>query len=95
VEQKAEAIYENGVLRPLTALLDLTEGQRVLVTVEPVAQLDPAEYARRRAELLRRLEADGAIAHFPCPPVPPSPADFQPIVIEGEPLSETIIKNRR
>jgi predicted DNA-binding antitoxin AbrB/MazE fold protein len=95
VDQNTEAIYENGVLRPLTALLDLTEGQRVFVTVRPSAELDSAEYARRRAELLRRLEADGAIACFPSPPSPPSAADFRPIVIEGEPLSETIIKNRR
>ena len=29
MEQNAEAIYENGVLRPVSALRDLAEGQRV------------------------------------------------------------------
>jgi predicted DNA-binding antitoxin AbrB/MazE fold protein len=94
VEQNAEAIYENGVLRPLTALLDLSEGQKVSVTVRSVIELDSIEHAGRRAELLRRLDADGALVHFP-PPAEPAPADFRPLVIEGEPLSETIIKNRR
>ena len=92
--QNAEAVYENGVLRPVTALLNLVEGQRVLVTVRPLIALEPGEYDRRRAELLRRLEADGALVHFP-PTAAPQTADFRPLVIDGEPLSETVIKNRR
>jgi predicted DNA-binding antitoxin AbrB/MazE fold protein len=94
MEQNAEAVYENGLLRPLTPLLNLVDGQKVFVSVRPLIELDPAEYARRRTELFRRLEADGALIHFRQPSQPP-PADFRPLVIVGEPLSETVIKNRR
>ena len=94
MEQNAEAIYENGVLRPITADFNLADGQRVMVTVRPMEEVNPGEYACRHSELLRRLEADGALVHFPVPSAP-SPADFRPLTIEGEPLSETIMKNRR
>ena len=94
MEQNAEAIYENGVLRPVSALRDLAEGQRVFLTVRPILEANPTADAERQAELLRRLEADGALVHFP-PPSEPPPKDFHPLVLEGEPLSETVIKNRR
>lgn len=57
--QKVEAIYENGLLKPLEALA-LPEGQRVLVTIEPQAeQLSPDEIlalARRVYEGLSEEE---------------------------------------
>jgi predicted DNA-binding antitoxin AbrB/MazE fold protein len=94
MEQHAEAIYEKGVLRPTSLLLDLVDGQRVWVAVRPILEPEPTEHARRRAELIHRLEADGALLHFHAPSEQP-PADFHPLVIEGEPLSETVIMNRR
>jgi len=57
--QKVEAIYENGLLKPLEALA-LPEGQRVLVTIEPQEeQLSPDEIlalARRVYEGLSEEE---------------------------------------
>lgn len=91
--QTAYAVYENGVLRPTTLLFDLKEGQRVLIKVEVLEELTPEETARRQAEVIRRMEADGALEHFP-PPDEPAPADWQPLTIPGEPLSETILKMR-
>jgi predicted DNA-binding antitoxin AbrB/MazE fold protein len=91
--QTASAIYENGVLRPTSLLFDLREGQQVQITVQVLEELTAEETARRWAELLRLMEADGALAHFPRPSEPPL-ADWQPLTIEGEPLSETILKMR-
>jgi predicted DNA-binding antitoxin AbrB/MazE fold protein len=88
-----QAVYENGVLRPLTPLSGLTEGQAVYVTVHPIIT-DPEEVKRREAEVRRRMEAAGMIERFPAPTEPP-PQDWRPLVLEGEPLSETIIKMRR
>lgn len=84
-----EAIYENGVLRPVAQLPGLVDGQRVTITVE-----DEAEIQKREAEFHRRMEEDGLIVHFP-EPDEPAPADFKPIEVSGKPLSETIIEERR
>lgn len=40
--QKVEAIYEDGVLKPLTPL-QLPERQRVILAIRPLPQLDPDE----------------------------------------------------
>ncbi len=37
MSQKIDAIYENGVLRPLAALRGIPEQSRVRLTVEPAA----------------------------------------------------------
>ena len=92
--QTASAVYENGVLRPTSLLFDLKEGQRVLLTVEVLEELTPEETARREAEFIRRMEEAGMIEHL-APPDEPVPADWEPLVLEGEPLSETIIRMRR
>jgi predicted DNA-binding antitoxin AbrB/MazE fold protein len=91
--QTAQAVYKNGVLRP-TTLLFLEEGQRVTITVEPIVELDPEELARREADFERQLEAEGMIEHV-SPPQEPPPADWRPLQLHGEPLSETVIKMRR
>lgn len=93
MKQTASAVYENGVLRPTSLLFDLHEGQQVLLTVEVLEVLTPEETARREAELIRRMDAAGLLEHLP-PPGEPPPADWKPLVLEGEPLSETILKMR-
>lgn len=94
MNQTIEAIYENGALRPMEPLGHLHEGQRVIVTVEPVGDLTPQEFTRRSAELIHRLEAEGMVEPV-SPPEQAPPADWHPLILEGEPLSETIIKMRR
>jgi predicted DNA-binding antitoxin AbrB/MazE fold protein len=91
-ERMIRAVYENDVLRPLTPLVGVTEGQEVYVVVRPIIT-DPEEVARRQAEVLRRMEAAGMVEYSPVPAEAP-PKDWQPLVLEGEPLSETIIKMR-
>ena len=90
MSQVFEAIYENGVLRPATPVVGLSEGQRVQVTMaEPLALTDSE---RNEAELIRRLEARGLVDK---PTAPPAPVDFLPLVIPGPGLSETILAERR
>jgi predicted DNA-binding antitoxin AbrB/MazE fold protein len=89
-----EAIYENGVLRPLAALPGLKEGQRVALAVRLIAELSEEEFARRYAELVRRLDAAGRIEHLP-PAPEPIPLSWKPMVNPGEPLSETVCKMRQ
>jgi predicted DNA-binding antitoxin AbrB/MazE fold protein len=91
--QNVLAVYENGVFRPLTLFFDIQEGQQVVLCVQPVPQLDPEEEKRMHAEIIREMEEAGEIEHFP-PPDEPPPKDWKPLVIEGEPLSETVIRMR-
>jgi hypothetical protein len=81
------------VFRPVTLVMDLQEGQQVILTVRPQPQIDPAEQKRQFEEIIRQMEEAGEIDH-PAPPDEPPPKDWQPLVIEGEPLSETIIRMR-
>ncbi len=91
--QTASAIYENGILRPTSQLSDLREGQKVQLTVQVLEELTPEEEARREDEFERRMEAAGLLEPLP-PPAEPPPAIWRPLVLEGEPLSETVIKMR-
>jgi predicted DNA-binding antitoxin AbrB/MazE fold protein len=91
--QTASAIYENGVLRPMSQLSNLREGQLVQITVSVPQELMPEE-VRREAEFIRGMEAAGMIERL-VPPGEPAPVDWKPLVVEGEPLSETVIKMRR
>jgi predicted DNA-binding antitoxin AbrB/MazE fold protein len=87
-----QAVYENGVLRPLTPLTGLSEGQTVDVTVR-AATPDPAEMKRREAAFVRHMEEKGLLERFPVPEGP-APENWRPLEIEGEPLSETVIRMR-
>lgn len=91
--QTAEAIYERGVLRPLTPSLDLKEGQRVRLSVEIIPAADAAESARQETAFLEQMKAEGRLLALPAPTEPP-PADWKPLVLGGEALSETVIKMR-
>jgi predicted DNA-binding antitoxin AbrB/MazE fold protein len=90
--QAFEAIYQNGVLRPTKPLSGLTEGQVVSVTLQNSA-VAPEEMKRREEEFLSYLESHELLAH-PSPPTEAYPKDYRPIVLEGEPLSETVIRLR-
>jgi predicted DNA-binding antitoxin AbrB/MazE fold protein len=85
-----EAIYENGVLRPASPMVGLSEGQRVWVTTEKPQSL--TENERKEAELIRVLEAQGLVEKLT---PPPAPADFRPLKLPGPGLSETILAERR
>ena len=47
------------------------------------------------AEFKQHLLESGRISSLPTPADPASRPVFQPIALEGEPLSETIIRERR
>ena len=57
---------------------------------EPAAQTSSTE-----AEFKRHLLADGLMTGFPTPTDPATRPVLQPVTIQGEPLSETIIRERR
>jgi predicted DNA-binding antitoxin AbrB/MazE fold protein len=96
-ERELEAVYENGVLRPIAPeqLGELRPGETVMVRVRPLtqSQAGPENLTRREAELLKRLEAEGALAHF-LPPAKAAPETWQPLVMSGEPFSEELIRLR-
>ncbi len=94
MRQRADAVYENGVLRLVTPLPNLKDGDRVRVTIAPVTKVDAEEYAGRRAELFERLEAEAKIEQL-APPDEPPPSNWKPLVIQGGPLSETVTSMRR
>jgi predicted DNA-binding antitoxin AbrB/MazE fold protein len=87
-----EAIYENGRLRPVSPLAGMAEGQRLTVVL-----YDEAELRRREADFYELMKQEGKIAQFPEPSTePPTVAvPFEPIKIQGEPLSQTILEERR
>ena len=57
--------------------------------------VQPAEQPVSPGELNRRLLAAGLVAQPPDPTLDLDDSDDLPIEIEGEPLSETIIRQRR
>jgi len=55
-----------------------------------------ASIEERRAELHRQLLAEGLIKNIPPRRGrPPELRDFKPLTVEGKPVSETIIEERR
>jgi predicted DNA-binding antitoxin AbrB/MazE fold protein len=93
MSQTVEAIYEHGALRLLNHLPDLKEGQRVRLILETIAEPAPEEAQQLETAFLDRMRAEGRILNLPAPAQPPPP-DWRPLVISGEPLSETILKMR-
>lgn len=57
---------------------------------EPTSRMPPTE-----AEFKRQLLAAGLMTSLPTPANPATRPVLQPVAIEGEPLSETIIRERR
>jgi Arc/MetJ-type ribon-helix-helix transcriptional regulator len=55
----------------------------------------PKKQPRTEAEMLQQMLADGLITRLPDRDADVDDEDDEPVVIEGEPLSETIIRERR
>lgn len=68
------------------------EKQQVINALVHEVEQD-ASIEERQAALHRRLLAEGLIKNIP--PRAVVERDFEPVPIEGEPLSETIIRERR
>jgi predicted DNA-binding antitoxin AbrB/MazE fold protein len=86
-----EAVYENGVLRPTKPLGTLAEGATFHLTV---ATTDSHRAERKTyEELLQQMREEGRLVSCPRPSEP-IPADWRPVAIQGEPLSETVLKMR-
>lgn len=65
------------------------------VTVpEVVAQLVEEVEAAHLAAVMEQMRAEGLLAEPTSPPLP-VPRDFKPIKVQGQPLSEVIIEERR
>ena len=91
------AIYENGVLRPITPLA-LPEHSRVQLHIQaPPAEDSPAEHRRRVHEVLV-----AAGLSLPRPPIPPDVkplsaerrAELAHILAASGPLSQVIMEER-
>jgi predicted DNA-binding protein len=67
---------------------------RDLTVPEVIAQLVEEIEAARLAAALERMRAKGLLAE-PSSSAPPAPLDFNPIQVQGKPLSEVIIEERR
>lgn len=57
MRQALEAIYENGVFRPLKKSLKLPEGQRVQLVVETNLELTPEDMLKLAAQVYEDLSA--------------------------------------
>lgn len=89
MSQTIQAIYEDGVLKPL-GKLSLGEHEKVQLTVEPLPS-----YLAAEDEVERELIREGALT---LPNTVADPAAFQhwkPITVASKPLSQTIIEERR
>lgn len=85
-----EVIYENGMFKPLSSVPDtFKEHERMRITVETEIKPQMSE-----EEFLQMLLKDGLLANVP-QKYTDDDDDFEPIEIEGEPISETIIRERR
>ena len=67
---------------------------RGATTAETVARLIEEIEATHLTDVVRQMQAEGLFAAPPST-LPPAPADFQPIQVQGKPLSEVIIEERR
>ena len=90
-----EAIYENGVLRPVRPLTGLQNGQQVTLHLDaPAWPTAPIALEAEEAAFRDHMEKIGLLVRWSKPDRPPD-ANFTPIVVNGPPLSETIIEDRR
>lgn len=101
-----EAIYENGIFKPISGVPQtLKEHERVRITIETddndlQTKMNQGEAANDEDsaiqvshDVLRELLAEGMISHIPERGAVDE-KDFEPIVIQGKPLSETVLEDR-
>jgi putative addiction module CopG family antidote len=81
--QSGRFATESEVIDAALRLLNQSE-------LEPAAKKPLSE-----DEFKQQLMATGLMASLPTPLDPAKRRDFQPVSIDGEPLSETIIRERR
>jgi hypothetical protein len=67
---------------------------RGLAVSQLIAQLEEEVEQARLAAALERLRAKG-ILRAPAGPPSPAPVGFKPIQVQGKPLSEVILEERR
>lgn len=90
LERSIEAAVHSGRY----ASVDDAIGQAVRLLLGQ--QTAPTSRPLTEQELERRLVESGFLASVPPTPDPATPAwNFEPVKIEGEPLSETVIRERR
>ena len=88
-----EAIYENGIFKPVSGVpANLKEHERVRIIIESETERQP-ENARVSDEILREMLAEGMISRIP-EGISDDEDDFEPIEIQGKPLSETLLEDR-
>lgn len=101
-----EAIYENGFFKPISSVPQtLKEHERVRITIETdadgglQAEMNQWEAAnggdlakRVSPEVLRELLAEGMISNIP--ERDEEDDGFEPLAIQGRPLSETVLEDR-
>ena len=81
------------MLRPVVPLEGVVQGQRIRITahIDPVA----TDATRREADLIQRLEEQGIVEN-PAPRPMLEPVSLPLAVnLQGPPLSETILAERR
>ena len=90
-----EAIYENGIFKPISGSRPtLKEHERVRITIETgIDEKAETKNGAARQELWQKLFAEGLITHIPSG-ISDDEDDFEPVEIEGESISETIIRER-
>jgi Arc/MetJ-type ribon-helix-helix transcriptional regulator len=73
----------------------MAEAARLLLRQRHLERQAKAATPPTEAEFKQQLLKSGLMTSLPTPADPASRPAFQPITIEGEPLSETIIRERR
>jgi hypothetical protein len=63
--------------------------------IEMLSQAEPAKPEMTEEEFQMRLMSEGIISDLPKPLAEREEEEFRPIQVQGQPLSETIIEERR
>lgn len=63
--------------------------------IEMLSQAEPATPEMTEEEFQMRLMSEGIISELPRPLAEREKEEFRPIQVQGQPLSETIIEERR
>ena len=73
----------------------MAEAARLLLRTRNLGGPAVANTTPSEAEFKQQLLKSGLMASLPTPPDPATRRTFQPVTLEGEPLSEAIIRERR